>query len=52
MVYIIASLGIPTLACMVHAHLKEDRESVRGGVVFLGLVVLIGIVLVPIIGVD
>ena len=52
MVYIIASLGIPTVACMVHAHVKGDPESVRGGVVFLGLVLLLGIVLLPVIGVD
>jgi hypothetical protein len=52
MVYVIASLAIPTLACMVHAYVKGDRESLRGGVVFLGLVVLAGVLLLPVIGVD
>lgn len=52
MVYVIASLGIPTVACMVHAYFKGDRESLRGGGVFLGLVVVVGLLLLPVIGVD
>ncbi len=52
MVYIVASLGLPTVACMVHAYVKDDHESLRGGVVFLGLVVLVGLALLPLIGVD
>lgn len=52
MVYVIASLGLPTIACMVHAFTKDDHESVRGGLYFLGIVVLLGLVLLPIIGFD
>jgi hypothetical protein len=52
MVYVIAALGLPTLACMVHAKKSNDDPSFRGGLVMLGAIVVLGLVLLPVIGVD
>jgi hypothetical protein len=52
MVYVIAALGLPTIGCLIHAATHDDKESVRGGLVFLGLTMLVGLLLLPFIGID
>jgi hypothetical protein len=52
MLYVLAAIGLPTLACMVHAFFTEDREAVRGGFVLLGLTMGFCVLVLPVIGLD
>jgi hypothetical protein len=52
MVYVLAAIGLPTIACMIHAFFNEDKEAVRGGFVLLGLTLAFGVLLLPVIGID
>lgn len=52
MVYVISALGIPTIACMVHARVQGDERAFRGGFVFLGVVAVLGLIALAVAGVD
>jgi hypothetical protein len=51
-IYVLTGLGIPTLACMLHARLQDDGDSFQGGLVFLGVTVLLAIAAFPLLGFD
>jgi hypothetical protein len=52
MIYVITALGIPTLACMAHAKKTGDEPSFKGGIVMLGAIVVLGLLSLPVLGVD